>query len=90
MVVHELISAGCCDCLQLMVGEPAAEVTSGSREGVVELIFGVVHLIHSEHGLEASFVESGIVRHEGESFDERLNLLPDVWEYRCIFSVLRP
>ena len=28
MVVHELISAGCCDCLQLMVGEPAAEVAA--------------------------------------------------------------
>ena len=28
MVVHELISAGCCDGLQLMVGEPAAEVAA--------------------------------------------------------------
>ena len=47
-----------------MVGEPAAEVTSGSREGVVELIVGIVHLIDTEHGLETSFVETGVVRKE--------------------------
>ena len=62
MVVHEVISAGCCDGLELMVGEPAAEVTSGSREGVVELIVGIVHLIDTEHGLEAPLVETGVVR----------------------------
>ena len=62
MVVHEVISAGCCHGLELMVGEPAAEVSSGSREGVVELIVRVVHPIHSEHGLEAPFVETGVVR----------------------------
>ena len=90
MVVHEVISAGCCDGLELMVGEPAAEVTSGSREGVVELIVGIVHLIDTEHGLEAPFVETGVVRNEGEALDERFNLLPDVWEYRCIFGVFRP
>ena len=90
MVVHEVISAGCCDGLELMVGEPAAEVTSGSREGVVELIFGVVHLIYLEDSLETSFIETGVVRNEGEALDERFNLLPDVWEYRCIFGVLRP
>ena len=28
MVAHEVISAGCCDGLQLMVGEPAAEVAT--------------------------------------------------------------
>ena len=64
MVVHEVISAGCCDGLELMVGEPAAEVTSGSREGVVELIVGIVHLIDTEHGLETSFVETGVMSHQ--------------------------
>ena len=64
MVVHEVISAGCRDGLELMVGEPAAEVTSGSREGVVELIVGIVHLIDTEHGLETSFVETGVMSHQ--------------------------
>ena len=90
MVVHEVISAGCGDGLELMVRKPAAEVTSGSREGVVELVVGIVHLIDTEYGLEASFVETGVVRNEGEALDERFNLLPDVREYRCIFGVLRP
>ena len=64
MVVHEVISAGCCDGLELMVGELASEVTSGSREGVVELIVGIVHLIDTEHGLETSFVETGVMSHQ--------------------------
>ena len=55
----------------------------------MELIVGVVHLIYLEGSLETSFIETGIVRNEGEALDERFNLLPDVWEYRCIFSILR-
>ena len=90
MVVHEVISAGCGDGLELMVRKPAAEMLSGSRQGVVELIVGVVHLIYLEGSLETSFIETGIVRNEGEALDERFNLLPDVREYRCIFGVLRP
>ena len=62
MVVHEVISAGCGDGLELMVRKPAAEVTSGSREGVVELIVGIVHLIYPEGSLETPFVETGVVR----------------------------
>ena len=89
MVVHEVISAGCRNGLELMVRKTAAEVSSGSREGVVELIVRVVHLIDTEHGLEAPFVETGIVRNLRESIDERFYLLPDVWEYRCIFGILR-
>ena len=58
MVVHEIISAGCGDGLELMVRKTAAEMPSGSSEGVVELIVGIVHLIHLEHGLEAAFVET--------------------------------
>ena len=69
MVVHEIISAGCGDGLELMVREPATEVAAGSREGVVELIVRIVHLINSMHRLQAAFVETGVVRNEGESLD---------------------
>ena len=62
MVVHEVISAGCGDGLELMVGEPAAEMLPGSCEGVVELVVGIVHLIDTEHSLEATLVETGVVR----------------------------
>ena len=64
MVVHELISAGCGDGLELMVGEPAAEMLPGSCEGVVELIVWVVHPIYPEHCLEAAFVETGVMSHQ--------------------------
>ena len=90
MVVHEVISAGCRDGLELMVGEPASEMLPGSRQGVVELVVGIIHLIDTEHGLEAALVETGVVRNQRESLDERPYLLPDIWEYRCIFSILRP
>ena len=89
MVVHEVISAGCGDGLELMVRKLAAEMLPGSRQGVVELVVWVVHLIYLEDSLETSFIETGVVRNEGEALDERFNLLPDVWEYRCIFSILR-
>ena len=69
MVVHEVISAGCGDGLQLMVGEPAAEMLPGSCEGVVELVVGIVHLIDPEDSLEAPFIEAGIVRNQRESLD---------------------
>ena len=64
MVVHEVIAAGCGDGLELMVGETAAEVSAGSSEGVVELIVGIVHLIHPEDSLEAAFVETGVMSHQ--------------------------
>ena len=90
MVVNEVISAGCGDGLELMVRKLAAEMLPGSRQGVVELVVWVVHLIYLEDSLETSFIETGVVRNEGEALDERFNLLPDVREYRCIFGVLRP
>ena len=65
MVVHEVISAGCGDGLELMVRKTAAEMASGSSEGVVELIVWIVHPIHPEDSLETSFVETGIVRNKG-------------------------
>ena len=62
MVIHEVIAARSGDGLELMVGEPAAEMLPGSCEGVVELVVGIVHLIDTEHSLEATLVETGVVR----------------------------
>ena len=73
-----------------MVWKASVEVAAGGREGVVELVVGIVHLIYLEDSLEAALVETGVVRNQRESLDERLYLLPDIWEYRCIFSILRP
>ena len=64
MVVHEVIAAGCGDGLELMVRKTAAEMASGSSEGVVELIVGIVHLIHPEDSLETPFVETGVMSNQ--------------------------
>lgn len=63
MVVQEVIAAGGGDGLELMVGKTAAEMLSGCCQGIVEFIVGIVHLIDPEYGLQASLVETGIVRH---------------------------
>ena len=89
MVVHEVISAGGGDGLELMVRKLAAEMLPGSRQGVVELVVWVVHLIYLEDSLETSFIETGVVRNEGEALDERFNLLPDIGEHRSVIRVLR-
>ena len=89
MVVHEVISAGCGDGLELMVRKLAAEMLPGSRQGVVELVVWVVHLIYLEDSLETSFIETGVVRNEGEALDERFNPLPHIREHRSVIRVLR-
>lgn len=35
--------------------------------------------------LQTSLVETGVVRHKGQALDDRLNLLPNIREHRCIF-----
>lgn len=89
MVIHEVIAARSGDGLELMVWQLISEVMSGYSKGVVELIVGVVHLIDPEHRLQATFVKAGVVRNQRESLDERLNLLPHIWEHRSIIGILR-
>ena len=66
MVVHEIISAGCGDGLELMVRKTAAEMPSGSSEGVVELIVGIVHLIDPEDSLQTTFIKTPLVSYDRE------------------------
>lgn len=87
VVVFEDVAAGGGDGVELVVGEAAAEVASGGGEGVVELVVGVVHLVDSEDGFEAAFVETAVVGDEREAFDLVLNLLPDYGEDRGVFGV---
>ncbi len=87
VMVEQIIAAGCCHGVELMVGKQLAEVLSRGPIGTVELIVGVIHLIAAHHGLEATFVERTVVRHERQTLDKRLNLLPDIWKYRCVLGV---
>ncbi len=73
-----------------MVWKASAEIPPRRCKGIVKFVVGIVHLIYLEDSLEAALVETGVVRNQRESLDERPYLLPDIWEYRCIFSILRP
>ena len=65
-------------------------MAAGGGQGIIKHIIGVIHPVHPENGLETTLVEAGVVRHQRESLNERINLLPDVREHRRILGVLRP
>jgi len=88
VVVDHRASAGGGDGMQLVVGQTAAEVAARGPAGAEERIVGVVHLIDAEHGLEAALVEGAVVRHERQSFDQRLDLPPHAGEHGCVVRVL--
>ena len=74
--------------VQLVVGQPPSEMAARSPAGAKELVFRIVHLIDSEHGPEAALVKRTVVRHEGQSGDERLDLSPHDGEYGGVVGVL--
>ena len=90
VMVQEVKATGGGDSLELVVGQETAEIVPGSPQRIVENIVRVIHPVDPEDGLQAAFVEGRIVRHEGESFDEGFDLLPDIGEYRCILRIFRP
>ena len=61
MMVHEVISAGCRDRLELMVWKASAEIPPRRCKGIVKFVVGIVHLIYLEDSLEAALVETGVV-----------------------------
>ena len=88
VVVGHRAAAGLGHSVQLMVGQTAAEMATRSPAGTKELVVGVVHLIDAEHGPEAALVKRTVVRHEGQSGDERLDFPPHGGEHGGVVSVL--
>ena len=88
MVIGQVITAGCGNRLQLMVRQTAAEMLTGCRKGIIELILRIIHPVHFENLFQTSFIELAVMRHKRESLNLRCNLLPDVWKNRSILSVL--
>ena len=88
VVVCHRATAGLGDGVQLVVGQTAAEVAARSPAGAEELVVGIVHLIDTEHGPEATLVKGTVVRHEGQSGDERLDLSPHNGEHGGVVGVL--
>ena len=61
----EVIAAGGCYGVQLVVGESMAELSARRAKRVIESVAGIVHLIYSEDRFQATLVETGIVGDEG-------------------------
>ena len=74
--------------VQLVVGQPSPETSPRGTARTVELVIRIVHLIDTEHRLETAFVERTVVRHEGQSLDQRLDLPPHFREHRRVVRVL--
>ena len=54
----------------------------------MKFIVGIVHPIYAENGLQATFVERLVVRHEWQAFYEWGYTFPDLREYRGAVCVL--
>lgn len=75
--------------LQLMVRQHPAEMPPRRSQRIQEHVFGIIHLIHSEHRPQAPLVEARIVRHQRQPFDEGLNHFPDIRKHRRIIRIPR-
>lgn len=86
-MVREVKPAGGGNGLELVVGKPVAEMSSGGSEGVMEHIVRIVHPVNLVHGLEAALVKPGIVRHQRQSLNPGRNLGPYLREHRRILGI---
>ena len=79
MMILEVVAAGGCNSVKLVIGQRArplvacyrrdarmTELSASCCKGVVEAIVGIVHLIDLEHRLQAAFIETGIVGYKGD------------------------
>ena len=84
VVAQVVAAAGGYNVEVVVAARPAfAGGHASAKEGVV----GVIHLVRAEHGLQATLVEGLVVRHQGQSLDERLYLPPHGGEdggLRCV------
>ena len=64
MVIGQVITAGCGNRLQLMVRQTAAEMLTGGRKCIIELILGIIHPVHFENLFQTSFIEPAVMRHK--------------------------
>lgn len=87
VVIGQVITAGCGNRLQLMVRQTAAEMITGGRKGIMELILRIIHLIHFENLSQTPFIEPAVVRHKRKALNLRSYLLPDIRKNRSIFSI---
>ena len=86
MVIDEIIPAGSGGSLKLMILQFGLE-TSGSSKSIIECVIGIVHLIHLEHFLEASFVKLAVMGNKRKAFNHRCDFFPDPREDRSAVRI---
>jgi len=86
MMVLQVVATFCGNGMQLMIRQ-IFKCPTGGRQRVVELIVGVVHLIDTEHGLQAAFVKRLVVGHKWKTFYQRLYLCPHLGEHGRIIGI---
>ena len=64
MMILEVVAAGVCNGMELVIGQRMTELSAGCCEGIVKTIVWIVHLIDLEHCFQTSFIEAGIVSHK--------------------------
>ena len=67
VVIMQVIVTGSSNGMKLMIGQRMAELSAGCRQGIVEAVVGIVHLIRLKCRFQTAFIKSGIVSHEGDS-----------------------
>ena len=87
VMVQKVISTGCRNGLELMVGEKSAKMMPGGPEGIIKNVVRVVHLVNPEDRFEAALVEGSMMGNQGKTFDQGYDLLPYIREYRCILRI---
>ena len=89
MMARQVVPASRCHCLELMIRKAVSEMPAGSSQCIVENIVRIIHLINPVNGLQAAFIEAGVVRHKWVIFQQRMDLLPDLREHRRILCIFR-
>ena len=88
VVVDQIEATGRRNGVKLVVGQQFPEMLTRGATGAIKLIVRVIHLVAAHHGLQATFVEGAVMRHERQAFNQWFNLPPNVWKHRRIFGVL--
>ena len=87
VVVRHRATAGLGHGVQLVVWQSSAEVAARSPTGTIELIIRIVHLIDTEHGLEAALIKSAVMRHQRQPLNHGLYSGPHLGEHGSAVSI---
>ena len=87
VMVNKIIPAGGRNSLKLVVRQSMTIVLPGCGQRIMEHIVGIVHPVHPMHGLQAPFIETGVVRHQRQALNHGCNLRPYLREHRRILRI---